>query len=59
MKQRSFVMKYQSWYSNYNHGKSGAQNKANRRLGKKQMRNRLKREVNVGLKGDILCHLDI
>ena len=38
-------MKYQSCYSRYNFGKSHAQRKRNRRLGNKEMRNRLKREM--------------
>ena len=44
-KQRSFIMKYQSCYSKYNFGKSHAQRKRNRRLGNKEMRNKLKREM--------------
>ncbi len=43
---RSFAMKYEQWYANFNHGKKSKQRKRNKRLGKKQMRNRLKGEIN-------------
>jgi hypothetical protein len=43
MKQRSFVMKYQDFYSIYNSGKSHKQRKKNRILGNKRMRNKLNR----------------
>ena len=39
---KAFAMKHEQWYSDYNHGKSGKQRKRNKRLGKKQVRNRLK-----------------
>lgn len=39
---RAFAMKHEQWYANFNYGKSGKQRKRNKRLGKKQMRNRLK-----------------
>ena len=45
MKKRSFVMKYISDYSCYNYGKTGRANKANRRLGEKVIRNKLKKEM--------------
>lgn len=47
MKQRAFIMKFQTWYSDYNHGKSGKQNKVNRRLGNKKMRQKLKIDENT------------
>ncbi len=40
---RSFALKHERWYTDFNHGKSGKQRKRNKRLGKKQVRNRLKR----------------
>ncbi len=45
MKQRSFVMKYQDWYSDYNNGKSHSQRRRNKRLGNKRMRNKLIKEM--------------
>ena len=42
---RAFALKHECYYTNFNHGKSGKQRKRNKRLGKKQMRNRLKREL--------------
>jgi hypothetical protein len=40
---RAFALKHEYFYTSFNHGKSGKQRKRNKRLGKKQMRNRLKR----------------
>jgi hypothetical protein len=45
LKQRSFIMKYQDFYSMYNHGKSHNQRRRNKRLGNKKMRNKLKKEM--------------
>ena len=45
LKQRSFIMKYQDWYSDYNNGKSHNQRRRNKRLGNKKMRNKLKKEM--------------
>jgi hypothetical protein len=47
MKQRTFIMKYQDFYSRYNRGKSGKQRKKGRTLGNKKMRNTLKKEVKL------------
>ena len=46
---RSFIMKYQYWYSDYNNGKSHKQRRRNKRLGNKKMRNRLKKEMRNSL----------
>jgi len=50
LKQRSFIMKYQCWYSDYNNGKSHNQRRRNKRLGNKKMRNKLKKEMLNSLK---------
>ena len=50
LKQRSFIMKYQCWYSDYNNGKSHKQRRRNKRLGNKKMRNKLKKEMLNSLK---------
>jgi hypothetical protein len=42
---KAFAMKHECWYTYFNHGKSGKQRKTNKRLGKKQMRNRLKKDL--------------
>jgi len=49
LKQRSFIMKYQDFYSMYNHGKSHNQRRRNKRLGNKKMRNKLKKEMSNSL----------
>ena len=45
MKQRSFIMKYQDFYSMYNNGKNHSQRRRNKRLGNKCMRNKLRKEM--------------
>lgn len=45
---KGFAKRYEPWYSDYNYGKSGKQRKRNKRLGKKKMRNRLKKEMSMG-----------
>lgn len=44
-KQRAFIMKYQYFYSDFNHGKTGKASKKNRRCGKKKMRKQLEKEM--------------
>ena len=45
---KGFAERYEPWYTDYNHGKSGKQRKRNRRLGKKKMRNKLRKEMSTG-----------
>jgi len=44
-KQRAFIMKYQYFYTSYNHGKSHRSRKRNRILGNKKMRRNLNNEL--------------
>ena len=47
-KQRAFIMKYQYFYSEFNHGRTSGANKRNRRHGKKKMRKQLEKEMKEG-----------
>lgn len=44
-KQRAFIMKYQDFYTHYNHGCNSKQRKRCRRVGLRIMRTLLKREM--------------
>ena len=43
---KGFAIRYEDFYSMYNCGKSHKQRQHNKTLGKKRMRNKLKREMN-------------
>ena len=45
MKQRSFIMKYQRCYSNFNCGKSSRARKRNRRMGEKIIRQSFNKQL--------------
>lgn len=55
MKQRSFIMKYQRCYSNFNRGKSSRARKRNGRMGEKIIRQAFNKRLSKELEDYVNC----